>query len=58
MKPKIRVILEQAIDEGIRVGYRRSFKHTENPDESWVIETISNEIMNYVDLYFKFEEEQ
>lgn len=56
MRPKPRVILEQAIDEGTRIGYRRAFKHNENPDESWVIESITNEIMNYIDLYFDFEE--
>lgn len=57
VKPKPRVILEQAIDEGIRFGYRRAHKHTEEPDESYLIETISNEIMNQIDLYFDFEEE-
>jgi len=37
-------------------GYRRAHKHTEEPSESWVIETIENEIMNCIDLYFDFEE--
>lgn len=46
-----------ALDEGIRVGYRRAHKHTDQPDESWIIETIQNEIMNCIDLYFNFEEE-
>ena len=56
MKPKIRPILELCIDEGVRVGYRRAHKHTEEPSESWVIETIENEIMNCIDFYFDFEE--
>ena len=55
MKPKLRTILEVAINEGITVGYRRAHKHTEEPNESWVIETIENEIMNCIDLYFDFE---
>ena len=29
MKPKFRVILERALEEGIRCGYRRAFKHIE-----------------------------
>ena len=33
MKPKFRVILEQAIEEGVRRGYHRAFKHVENPTE-------------------------
>lgn len=57
MKPKTRVVLEMALDEGIRLGYRRAHKHTDQPDESWIIETIQNEIMNCIDLYFNFEEE-
>lgn len=56
MKPKLRTILEVAINEGITVGYRRAYKHTDEPNESWVIETIENEIMNCIDLYFDFEE--
>jgi hypothetical protein len=56
MKPKLRTILEVAINEGITVGYRRAHKHTEEPSESWVIETIENEIMNCIDLYFDFED--
>ena len=56
MKPKIRPILELCIDEGVRVGYHRAHKHTEQPNEDWVIETINNEIMNVIDLYFEFEE--
>jgi len=55
MKPKIRPILEMCIDEGTRIGYRRAHKHTEEPNEDWVIETINNEIMNVIDLYFDFE---
>jgi hypothetical protein len=58
MKPKIRTILEMAIAEGTTVGYHRAHKHTEEPDECWVIETINNEIMNCIDLYFEFEEFQ
>jgi hypothetical protein len=55
VKPKIRPILEMCISEGALIGYRRAHKHTEEPDESWVIETIHNEIMNCIDLYFDFE---
>jgi hypothetical protein len=57
MKPKVRTILEMAIHEGITHGYRRAFKHEENPSEGWVIESIHNEIMNSIDLYFNLEDE-
>lgn len=46
-----------AIHEGITHGYRRAFKHDQNPSEAWVIESIHNEIMNSIDLYFNLEDE-
>jgi hypothetical protein len=32
MKPKFRVILEQALEEGIRRGYRRAYKTCREPN--------------------------
>lgn len=57
MKPKVRTILEMAIEEGARIGYRRAHKHMDEPDESLVVSTIENEIMNVIDIYFDFENE-
>jgi hypothetical protein len=58
MKAKTRVILEQAIGEGATIGYRRSFKHLENPTEGAIIDNIQNEIMNYIDMYFDFDDNE
>jgi len=58
MKPKFRVILEQAIEEGVRRGYFRSFKHVENPTESAIIENIEEAVMSSIYEYFDFEEDQ
>jgi len=57
MKAKTRVILEEALEEGIRIGYRRAFKHSDTPEEHWILENIQNEIMNCIDLRFDFVEE-
>jgi hypothetical protein len=57
MHPKVRTVLEMCLNEGITHGYRRAFKHNDNPSESWVIESIHNEIMNSIDLYFDFDDE-
>jgi hypothetical protein len=57
MKPKFRVILEQAIEEGVRMGYRRAFKHVENPSESTIIEHIEEQVMSSIYEYFTFDEE-
>jgi len=57
MKPKIRVILEQAIEEGVRRGYTRAHKHVENPTEGAIIEQIEDAVMSSIYEYFTFDEE-
>ena len=58
MKPKFRVILEQALEEGIRRGYRRAFKHVENPTEDAICETIEDCVMSSLYEYFTFPNEE
>ena len=57
MKPKIRVILEQAIEEGVRRGYSRAHKHVENPTEGAIIGQIEDAVMSQIYEYFTFDEE-
>jgi hypothetical protein len=57
MKPKFRVILEQAIEEGVRYGYRRSHKHLESPTEEQICEHIEEQVMSSIYEYFTFDEE-
>jgi len=57
MKPKIRVILELAIEEGVRRGYARAHKHVENPAEGAIIEHIEEAVMSQIYEYFTFDEE-
>ena len=57
MKPKFRVILEQAIEEGVRRGYSRAHKHVENPTEGAIIESIEDHVMSAIYEYFTFDEE-
>jgi hypothetical protein len=58
MRVKFRVILDQAISEGVKIGYRRAFKHNENPTEETIIETIEDCVMSSLYEYFDFPEEQ
>jgi hypothetical protein len=58
MKPKFRVILEQAIGEGVRRGYHRAFKHVENPTEGAIIEHVEEAVMSAIYEYFDFEENE
>jgi hypothetical protein len=57
MKPKFRVILEQAIAEGVRYGYSRAHKHIENPTEGAIIEQIEEAVMSSIYEYFDFDDE-
>jgi len=57
MKPKIRVILELAIEEGVRRGYARAHKHVENPAEGAIIEHIEEAVMSQIYEYFTFDED-
>jgi hypothetical protein len=57
MKPKTRVILEMAIEEGVRRGYALAHKHVENPSEGTIIGRIEDAVMSSIYEYFTFEEE-
>ena len=57
MTPKFRVILEQALEEGIRRGYRRAFKHNEDPSEEVICDTIEECVMGAIYEYFTFDNE-
>ena len=57
MKVKTLVILERAIEEGVRRGYRRAFKHVENPTELMICDHIEQCVMEQIHEYFDFEDE-
>ncbi len=57
MKPKFRVILEQAIEEGVRRGWHLAHKHVENPTEGAIIERIEECVMSQIYEYFTFDDE-
>ena len=57
MKPKFRVILEQAIEEGVRRGYSRAHKHNEDPSEEVICHTIEECVMSQIYEYFTFDDE-
>ena len=57
MKPKTRVILELAIEEGVRRGYHLAHKQVENPTEGAIIERIEDAVMSQIYEYFTFDDE-
>ena len=57
MKPKVNKILEMAVEQGVSYGYRRAHKHIENPTEGAIIDSVVEQVMNSLDEWFDFEEE-
>ena len=57
MKVKTRVILEQAIEEGVLRGWRQAHKHVENPEEHSIIDRINDAVMGQIYEYFTFDDE-
>ena len=56
MKPKTYNILSEAIEDGIRYGYQRAYKHTDDPDRGVIENEIYRAIMEQIEQYFDFEE--
>ena len=56
MKPKFRVILEMAIEEGVRRGYSRAFKYNDSPTEGSILQSLEEHVMSSIYEYFDFEE--
>lgn len=57
MKPNFRKVLEIALEEGVRYGYSRAHKHIENPAEGAIIDSIVEQVINSLDEWFDFDEE-
>ena len=51
------MILGQAVEEGVKRGYYRAFKHVESPSEEAVIESIDCAVMASILEYFTFDNE-
>ena len=54
MKPKILPVLEMCIENGLTHGYRRAFKHNDNPTEEQITDQIKQSIMNELYEWFDF----
>jgi hypothetical protein len=57
MKVKTRVIIEQAIEEGVQRGWRLAHKYVETPEEHVIIEHINDAVMSQIYEYFTFDDE-
>jgi len=58
MKPKMYHILSLAVEQGVRDGWHRAHKHTDNPHEDAVKEYIEDAVMSALHDYFVFDEDE
>ena len=58
MRPKFTPVLEQAIETGVRYGYRRACKHHETPSEDEICIEIADQVMNAIYDAFDFDDEK
>lgn len=56
MKPKIFNLLERCVEDGVKRGYGKAFKHVENPTEGAICEHIEDCVMSQIVEWFDFEE--
>jgi hypothetical protein len=57
MKVKTLVILEMAIESGVKRGWHRAHKHIENPNEGTIRDNIEECVMSEIYEYFSFDDE-
>ena len=58
MKAKTLVILELAINVGVKRGWNRAHKHIENPNEASICDHIEECVMSEIHEYFSFGEDE
>ena len=57
MKAKTLVILEMAIEAGIKRGWNRAHKHIENPNDATICDNIEECVISEIYEYFSFDDE-
>jgi hypothetical protein len=58
MRPKIYPVLEDAVTEGVRLGYNRAFKHTDSPDEQVILDNLVDAVMLCITERFVFDDSE
>lgn len=57
MKVKTYAILERAVEEGVKYGYTRAFKHVENPTQDHIETEVVRAVMNQISEVFNFDDD-
>jgi len=57
LKARVRNVMEQAVESGIRVGYARAHKHNEKPEQEAIIGQIIDSVIESIDEWFLFDDD-
>jgi hypothetical protein len=58
MKPKVYVILDMAISEGIARGWHLAHKHVDDPSPEAIKDRLEDAVMSAIMDYFTFEDNE
>lgn len=58
MRPRTYRILELAVEDGVKYGWHRAHKHSENPSELDIASEIQNAVLNAISEWFVFDDEE
>ena len=58
LRPKTYRVLEQAVEEGILLGWNRAHKHDDHPHEDNVKNVILANVMSTISEWFYFDDEE
>jgi hypothetical protein len=50
-------IIDDVVEQAVRLGYNRAYKHTDNPQEDLFIQEIHRAVMNELCEVLKFDDE-
>jgi hypothetical protein len=54
LKPKTLPVLEQCVECGVELGFRRAFKHNDNPTEAQIKAAVTSALMDEFYEWFDF----
>ena len=58
MKPDTYRLLERCVEDGVKSGLHRAYKHVDEPTDELICDKITQAIMNEISEWFCFEEIQ
>ena len=58
MKPREYRLFTECLENGLRRGYRRAYKHTDQPSEEQLLESLHTNVMGEISEFFAFQPDE